>query len=358
VNTDLAKEVENFKQAIRNDNGTQKHADLTGLRVTKFIEGCGWRTVNDITLARATEYVAARRTSDGDDHISEGTSNHYMTALSEFCSFLKSTNKLDRNPVEGWKHLPRADRETRRALNHDEQHWLLSVTATSADRRHMTGWEREMVYKTALGRGFRSEELACLTPESFHLQGSTPFVYLPPDETKNSKAANQPITPELAAELREYLEEREPGLPVFPLPETRARSRLVRTDLAATREAWIEAATTEQDKAERRKSNFLKPVTRDGFVDFHALRHTYGTNLALAGVAPKVTMDLMRHSDINLTMRLYAHTELADRASGVHMLPRVGFSLGSGLGSEAERLGSNVNTAERKASKRARHKSA
>ena len=66
----------------------------------------------------------------------------------------------------------------------------------------------------------------------------------------------------------------------------------------------------------------------------------------------------MRHSDINLTMRLYAHTELADRASGVHMLPRVGFSLGSGLGSEAERLGSNVNTAERKASKRARHKSA
>ena len=288
MNTDLAKEVENFKQAIRNDNGTQKHADLTGLRVTKFIEGCGWRTVNDITLARATEYVAARRTSDGDDHISEGTSNHYMTALSEFCSFLKSTNKLDRNPVEGWKHLPRADRETRRALNHDEQHWLLSVTATSADRRHMTGWEREMVYKTALGTGFRSEELACLTPESFHLQGSTPFVYLPPDETKNSKAANQPITPELAAELREYLEEREPGLPVFPLPETRARSRLVRTDLAAAREAWIEAATTEQDKAERRKSNFLKPVTRDGFVDFHALRHTYGTNLRLQASRQKL----------------------------------------------------------------------
>ena len=259
MNTDLAKEVENFKQAIRNDNGTQKHADLTGLRVTKFIEGCGWRTVNDITLARATEYVAARRTSDGDDHISEGTSNHYMTALSEFCSFLKSTNKLDRNPVEGWKHLPRADRETRRALNHDEQHWLLSVTATSADRRHMTGWEREMVYKTALGRGFRSEELACLTPESFHLQGSTPFVYLPPDETKNSKAANQPITPELAAELREYLEEREPGLPVFPLPETRARSRLVRTDLAATREAWISG----DDGADKRKAKVELPQARN-----------------------------------------------------------------------------------------------
>ena len=30
------------------------------------------------------------------------------------------------------------------------------------------------------------------------------------------------------------------------------------------------------------------------FLDFHSLRHTFGTNLARAGVAPKVAQELMR----------------------------------------------------------------
>lgn len=50
-----------------------------------------------------------------------------------------------------------------------------------------------------------------------------------------------------------------------------------------------------------------------GVVDFHSLRHTFGTMLAKAGTAPKVAMDLMRHGDVNLTMALYSHTVLQDR---------------------------------------------
>jgi hypothetical protein len=58
-------------------------------------------------------------------------------------------------------------------------------------------------------------------------------------------------------------------------------------------------------------------------VDFPSLRHTFGTALARAGVAPKVAMDLMRHSDINLTMRLYSHTVVADWAKALEKLPRI-----------------------------------
>ena len=57
------------------------------------------------------------------------------------------------------------------------------------------------------------------------------------------------------------------------------------------------------------------------YADFHALRHTFITNLALGGTAPKVTMDLARHSDINMTMSRYSHTVLEDRAKAVQALP-------------------------------------
>jgi len=40
-------------------------------------------------------------------------------------------------------------------------------------------------------------------------------------------------------------------------------------------------------------------------VDFHALRKTYCTNLARAGVNPWIAMKLMRHSDIHLTTKVY-----------------------------------------------------
>lgn len=39
--------------------------------------------------------------------------------------------------------------------------------------------------------------------------------------------------------------------------------------------------------------------------DLHGLRKTYGTMLAAAGVSPRVAMELMRHSDMKLTMGVY-----------------------------------------------------
>ena len=59
----------------------------------------------------------------------------------------------------------------------------------------------------------------------------------------------------------------------------------------------------------------------DRVLDFHALRHTFGTNLARAGVAPKVAQELMRHSDVNLTLGIYSHVEMQDLAGAVEKLP-------------------------------------
>lgn len=55
--------------------------------------------------------------------------------------------------------------------------------------------------------------------------------------------------------------------------------------------------------------------------DFHALRHTYGSQLAKAGVAPRVAMSLMRHTDMRLTMNVYTDPRIFDMAGAVAMLP-------------------------------------
>ena len=65
--------------------------------------------------------------------------------------------------------------------------------------------------------------------------------------------------------------------------------------------------------------------TPEGRADFHALRHSFISNLVRAGVSPKVAQQLARHSTITLTMDRYAHTAIGDLRAGVTCPPR--FSL-------------------------------
>jgi len=57
---------------------------------------------------------------------------------------------------------------------------------------------------------------------------------------------------------------------------------------------------------------------------FHSLRVTFGTWLAQAGVAPRVHMELMRHTDMKLTMQFYTDPRLLDTTRAVGELPSLG----------------------------------
>lgn len=50
-------------------------------------------------------------------------------------------------------------------------------------------------------------------------------------------------------------------------------------------------------------------------------RSSLVTNLAKGGVSPKVAQTLARHSDIRLTMNVYTHTDLAEKACAIAKLP-------------------------------------
>ena len=55
--------------------------------------------------------------------------------------------------------------------------------------------------------------------------------------------------------------------------------------------------------------------------DFHALRHTFITNLARAGVHPRHAQALARHSTLDLTMNTYTHLNLHDLTADIEALP-------------------------------------
>jgi len=57
------------------------------------------------------------------------------------------------------------------------------------------------------------------------------------------------------------------------------------------------------------------------YANFHSLRHTTGSLLVACGAHPKIAQSLMRHSDINLTMKRYSHVFKGQESEAVEALP-------------------------------------
>ena len=63
---------------------------------------------------------------------------------------------------------------------------------------------------------------------------------------------------------------------------------------------------------------------RDGsgrVIDFHAMRHTFISNIVRSGASVKVCQELARHSDPKLTLGVYTHLRVADKTKALNSLP-------------------------------------
>ena len=56
---------------------------------------------------------------------------------------------------------------------------------------------------------------------------------------------------------------------------------------------------------------------------FHALRHTYTTNLLSNGAQPKDVQELLGHSDVSTTMNVYAHATREAKRTSAKLLDKV-----------------------------------
>ena len=155
--------------------------------------------------------------------------------------------------------------------------------------------------RSALGMGLRRGELASLSGQSFDLASESPTVAL---EAKSSKRRKQDVLPlawTLVPAIKTYLAGRDANLPVWPGGWWRRSADMLALDL---------------------KDAGIKSVSDCGrIVDFHALRGTFVTLLAKAGVSLAVARLLARHSDVNLTLKVYTHLEQSELATAVALLP-------------------------------------
>jgi len=315
--------LDEWQAALQAKSTTGKHARQQRKRARVLIDLCGFKRLTDVQRGRVESTLAKLRDGsiEGQRRVRQRTSNGYLQALGSFCRWAVAERMLGENPLAQAQRVTVTDASKRRALTIDEQRALIEAAQRGPERFGMSGTERAILYRVALATGFRASELAALRRRSFDITGDPPTASLAASETKNRKGAVQPLPRWLAELLGPFLELKTPDTPAFNMPNLYNLAGMLRADLFAAREAWLNDAPTLGEREEREQSDFMVPDTDEGRVDFHSLRHTFGTNLARAGVPVKTAMDLMRHSDVNLTMRLYSHTVLSERGAAVEALP-------------------------------------
>jgi integrase len=282
---------------------------------------CRFTTLADLD---ADPFVAwlTDRTADG---MAARTRNGFREAWIIFANWCVETDRLPENP---FMSLPRANvkadrRKKRRALTEGELDRLLSVARTRAlDARlrktqsdgeaklspeyraklERDGRDRALIYKTYLLTGLRFSELRSLTVGQVRFD-NPPRIELNAADEKNRKGSVIPLRPDLANELRAYLDGR--GY------SARSSDRLLPVPLHLVRHLTADL-----------KAAGIPKVDEQGcVVDVHGLRHTFNTLLAKGGVHQRVAQELMRHSDPRLTANVYTHLRVSDTAGALDALP-------------------------------------
>lgn len=165
----------------------------------------------------------------------------------------------------------------------------------------MSGHDRALLYRLALETGFRWSELYSLTRASFDFESTPALVMIKAEDAKNRKDDFLPLRKELASDMKVHLASALPTDKAFPTMRQEKGADMFRADLEA---AGI-------------------PVVDDNgrVLDFHSLRHTFGTFLNRARVPLATAQKLMRHSDPKLTANIYTHVIVQDKAEALALLP-------------------------------------
>ena len=342
----------------------QARINNTRSRLNRIAADCGFARLSDLSASALERWLLDRQR----ENMSAGTRNGYREAWIGFANWCVKTSRLLKNPLS---NVFRADanadcRRKRRALTEDELTRLLDATrrrplvdammirrgrrkgelgAKVSDKRRRQlerlGRERALIYKTYLLTGLRKSELASMAVAHLEFDGPYPYVNLNAADDKSRRGADIPLRQDLADELREWLDGK--------LADIRTEAMANGDDVPNVLPASLAILDVPDGllrilNRDLKLAGIPKKDDRGRTVDIHGLRHTFGTHLSKAGVAPRVAQAAMRHSSIDLTMNVYTDPRLLDVHGALDSLPTLSLD-GTPEQAEAKATGTDDTTA-------------
>lgn len=267
-------------------------AKLTESRINRLLSECNWRIAANIN---ANAFVTWRTQQT----CGARTANHYLQAAVSFLNWLERVGRIATNPLRLVSKVDeRGQRKRiRRAFTDEELRKLVEGSGP-----------RGLIYFTAARTGLRQEELRQLTWADVRLEAKPPVVVVRDTAAKNKREEAVPLLPEIVQALRQYRPAHwSPTDPVFPNGIPRA-FRL---------------------KKDAERNGVVYRDSQGRYADFHALRYTWATFLQRHGVSQRIAMQLMRHSDIKLTAKVYTdESQLPIHAAIASLPPLFGYAHG------------------------------
>jgi integrase len=307
----------------------------------------GGYPLNAITREQISEWVA-RLTQAGKN---PSTVRYNYGLVRQVLAAAVADNALPSNPADYVKLPPKA------ATAVDAPTSFLSAQQVSAIVA-ATPWPYNIYVHLAAWAGLRAAELAGLQVADVELpppalNPNTPnrpgllhvrrtarpldgvVAYMPP-KTKGS-TRRVPLTPATTELLADYLAEHPYG-PGSPSPNPTAPLFPAMAWLGAQKRNAALANQPNVDWAEPlRHSNFYQSVFKPAVVraggppvKFHALRHTYASLCVAAGIAPLQLSRFMGHTNVTITLTVYAHLFADDHSEAMAALGAMGTPLHGG----------------------------
>lgn len=293
--------LEDFRKHLQARRVGEAQVKLVVYRAERIIEACRVRILTDLSASRVQKFLADLR-ADGK---SIQTSNHYLRAIKQFSRWLVRDRRAGEDPLAFISMLNVATdrRHDRRPLTETEFTSLIAAATTGKTLSRLTGPDRAMLYTVAAYTGLRASELASLTPESFRIDETPPTVTVLAAYSKHRRQDVLPLHPSVVDCLRPWLAEKKPSTPVWPgtWAQGKRAGKILQKDLKIAGIPYVD-------------DNGL-------YADFHALRHTFITNMVKSGISPKTAQSLARHSTIDLTMNVYTSLTVNDQAAAITSLP-------------------------------------
>jgi len=293
----------------------------------------GWKTVKDIDKVSIDAYLEDQRRNGRGAR----SCNAYAVTWVAFGNWLMATDRTGINPVSGLVRFDeRADRRhQRRAFTLPELELLFKtaeerplkerltnrgskakLTPATIDKLKWLGRTRSLAYRTLAYTGLRRSELRSITIGAAHLDSEPAYLLLQAENEKNRKGSRIPLHADLILALKEYRQERLKRLAgdCAAFPGT--------FDAAPFFDGLPKELVRVFDK-DLEAAGISKKDGAGHVLDIHALRNTFCTMLARAGVGLATTQKLMRHNDPKLTANIYTILELTDTEKAVNSLPGI-----------------------------------